>query len=282
MNECISELTLSLFLSSILLSDLLEVVSKSYVDYSAVSIPHWCNTTSTLHGNHTLSLDANFLLLNLPLTSQIHFNSLNYKSAVVDFHLRLLANNYRVIVPKKYSYVKKEVKPEKPVSPAELPPDIVSQPDCLVLSLHHDSSSLLDYSGPLLLETFLLYKSSSLFPSTQAPVLMIDNYINLGPQVYIALLSVEQLKNVQNVLFGGLVLYLCEGRLNSQMLHQLQFIPGACLLLITRDCKGLVKEVSRLDLEEKWQFKLRDEFQTACHDHMNPLFFLTGKYNSTM
>ena len=76
------------------------------------------------------------------------------------------------------------------------------------------------------------------------------------------------------------MLYLCEGMVSSKMLQGLKFVHGACLLLITRDCKALVREVSRLDIEEYWHFKLRDEFQTACGDSDQPLFFLTGKYVS--
>lgn len=77
--------------------------------------------------------------------------------------------------------------------------------------------------------------------------------------------------------FGGLLLYLCES-VSTEHLKWLNFVPGASLCLVTRDCKTLVREVARLDLEERWKFRLRDEYQTACGDNMTPLFFLIGKF----
>ena len=197
---------------------------------------------------------------------------MNYKSALTDFHFHLLFRAHHVAIATKYCYIRKESK-ENTNREQDLPAALENQPDRLVTSLHHDSSSLFDISGSLLLETFLLHKSSSFFPSSM------EHYINLGSNITTVLIPVEQLQECMTHSFSGLVLYLCEGRVSAEMLQQLEFISGACLLLVTSDCKGLVKEVSRLDLEEKWQFKLRDEFQTACHDKHHPLFFLTGKFN---
>lgn len=259
---------------SIPLCELLPLLCNQYPNHAAIGLPHWCNAETT---KVNLSLDANFLIINLQLTNNIHFNPLNYKSAVNDFHFRLLSHGYSVAIPDKYFYVRKKCKEREGF---ELPSSLQTQPDRLVISLHHDSSSLFDVPGPLLLETFLLHKSVGFFPvSANYPVLMIDNYINLGPNIKVVLLPVERLSECQSISFAGLVLYLCEGRISAEMLQQLEFVSGACLLLVTSDCKGLVKEVSRLDLEEKWQFRLRDEFQTACHDNYHPLFFLTGKFN---
>ena len=282
---CVLHLPFIPFFLSIDISCLLDTLVN--IDKDLFSLRPW--STDSLHlSSHPLhyALNANFLLMNLSKLHDFNFNPLNFKSADVDYHLRLLANQYTVCVPSEYSFVKKLIKSEKPVSLADLSPQLVSNPDRLVTSLHHDASSLLSYPGPLLLETFLLHKSHSLFPTAHTPnhpVLMIDNYINLGPKVHITLLPCKQLEELINkdVLFGGLVLYLCEGLVSSHMLQKMKFISGACLLLITRDCKALVKEVSRLDIEEYWHFKLRDEFQTACSDQYQPLFFLTGKYVSS-
>ena len=84
--------------------------------------------------------------------------------------------------------------------------------------------------------------------------------------------------DLSGVRFGGLLLYLCEEKLSSEHLRKLNFVTGASLCLVTRDCKSLVKEVARLDLEERWKFRLRDEYQTACADDMTPLFFLIGRF----
>lgn len=256
---------------------------QQYSDHSAISLSHWCSPCRVLPLHHTYLLDLSFLFLNLSHTSSIQFNPRSYKSADVDFHLRLLSSSHKVLVSDQYVYVQKLITPDNPVDSLDMPSKIMLQPDRCVISLHHDSSSHLNNSGSQLLEAFMLQKSHVHFPLAHNPrnsVLMVDNYINLGLNLHVTLLQAEQLSEAVNVVFGGLVLYLCEGRITSHQLQQLNFISGACLLLITRDCKGLVKEVSRLDLEEKWQFKLRDEFQTACADQSKPLFFLTGKYAS--
>ena len=264
-------------------SECMKKLMQQFPDHSVISLAHWCSPCRVLPHHHTYLLDLNFLLLDLSQISSIHFNPLSYKSADVDFHLRLLSNGHKILVSDRYVYVQKLITPGNPVDKLDLPSKVMMQPDRLVISLHHDSSSHLNYSGSQLLEAFMLQKSHIHFPSAHNPrnsVLMVDNYINLGPNLHVTLLQAEQLSEAVDVMFGGLVLYLCEGRITSQQLQRLNFISGACLLLITRDCKGLVKEVSRLDLEEKWHFKLRDEFQTACADQHKPLFFLTGKYAS--
>lgn len=258
------------------------------MNVAAISIPHWqeshppSSTTSAL----PLCLDHNFLMLNLSKTSSVHYNALSFTSADIDFHLRLIADGHVPHVSHRYAYLERLLDHSVCFAiPHSLPsPSQLSNSGKLVVSLHHDSSSLLQQPGSLLLETFLLRKGSDLFPSALSsthPVLMVDNYVNLGASVHALVVSAAQLSpDLERLVFGGLVLYLCEGRVNSQQLQQLRFRPGACLLLVTRDCRGLVKEVSRLDLEENWQFKLRDEFQTMCTDNHKPLFFLTGKFSS--
>ena len=266
------------FSFSVSLSTVIEQLIKKDADVS--SLKHWCSRSDP--PGQTYALDSNFLLLNLSKLADYNFNPLNFKSADIDYHLRLLSNGHSVYVPSQLSYIRKLVKADRLTSLSDLTPHLLSHPDRLVTSLHHDTSSLLSYPGPLLLETFLLHKSHTLFPFAHTPhhpVLMIDNYINLGPKVHVSLVPSNQLPNVaEQAVFGGLILYLCEGVVSSQMLQRMRFVSEACLLLVTRDCKGLVREVSRLDLEEIWNFKLRDEFQTSCSDQNHPLFFLTGKY----
>ncbi len=283
--EAVYNVMFFLVYCSIDLSTLLDALVTT--DKDLFSIRPWYTDTprGSSHHSHYV-IDNNFLLLNLSKLHNFNFNPLNFKSADIDYHLRLLANQFTVCVPDEYSFVKKLIKPEKPVSLVDLSPQLLSNPDRLVTSLHHDTSCLLPSPGPLLLETFVLHKSHALFPSAHTPkhpVLLIDNYINLGPKVHITLVPCNQLEELidKEVMFGGLVLYLCEGLVSSHMLQKMKFVSGACLLLITRDCKALVREVSRLDIEEYWHFKLRDEFQTACSDQYQPLFFLTGKYVSS-
>ena len=267
---------------------MLHNLEMEHVNVAAISVPHWEENLapSLATGALPLSLDHNFLMLNLSRTSSVHYNALCFTSADIDFHLRLLADGHIPHVSHRYSYLERLLDLSECLTvPPNLPsPSQFSQSGKLVVSLHHDSSSLLQQPGSLLLETFLLHKGADLFPSALCaihPVLMVDNYVNLGAGVHALVVSAAQLSpELEKLVFGGLVLYLCEGRINSHQIQQLRFRPGACLLLVTRDCRGLVKEVSRLDLEENWQFKLRDEFQTMCTDNHKPLFFLTGKFSS--
>lgn len=53
---------------------------------------------------------------------------------------------------------------------------------------------------------------------------------------------------------------------------------GATLCVICQDRNSLRQTVVRLELEDEWQFRLRDEFQTANAQEDRPLFFLTGRH----
>lgn len=53
---------------------------------------------------------------------------------------------------------------------------------------------------------------------------------------------------------------------------------GATLYVICQDRNSLRQTVVRLELEDEWQFRLRDEFQTANAKEDKPLFFLTGRH----
>lgn len=55
-------------------------------------------------------------------------------------------------------------------------------------------------------------------------------------------------------------------------------LTGATLCVICQDRNSLRQTVVRLELEDEWQFRLRDEFQTANAKEDRPLFFLTGRH----
>ena len=240
-------------------------------------------------------LSHDFIVLNLQKVASVSYNEYTYNSAEVGFNLLLKASDMKTKLRKDVSFMRKHLPSGGNLFPLHLQisglcPDI----DKVVISLHHDSSSHLPYPGPYLMEHYLLHKSHSLFPyahNPQYPVLIVENYINLGPQTNVTFIKLDAIDsnnfdstatdnsktdNSKMVQFSGLMVYLCEGKLNSKQLNRMNFLPGACLCLVTRDCKSLVREVARLDLEERWKFRLRDEYQTACADNMKPLFFLTG------
>lgn len=262
--------------------------------------------------NYDLSHD--FILLNLAKLADTQYNHFSFNSAEVDFNLQLKACQCRTRLRTELAFVKKHL--PSGGNPYPLHSDVsglCSDVDKLVISLHHDLSSHLPHPGPYLMEHYLLYKSQVLFPyahSPHFPVLAIDNYISLGPHTHVSFIKSEILMKTGNVIeqnggsevspanrfavggqntplpvedlsqikFGGLLLYLCEEKLSNDHLKKLSFVSGASLCLVTRDCKSLVREVARLDLEEKWKFRLRDEYQTACADDMTPLFFLIGRF----
>lgn len=53
---------------------------------------------------------------------------------------------------------------------------------------------------------------------------------------------------------------------------------GATLCVISQDRSSLRQTIVRLELEDEWQFRLRDEFQTANCSEDRPLYFLTGRH----
>lgn len=53
---------------------------------------------------------------------------------------------------------------------------------------------------------------------------------------------------------------------------------GATLCVICQDRSSLRQTIVRLELEDEWQFRLRDEFQTANSSDDKPLYFLTGRH----
>lgn len=59
----------------------------------------------------------------------------------------------------------------------------------------------------------------------------------------------------------------------------INFLPqGATLCVICQDRSSLRQTIVRLELEDEWQFRLRDEFQTANSSDDKPLYFLTGRH----
>ncbi|XP_063673992.1 GREB1-like protein isoform X2 [Bolinopsis microptera] len=131
-----------------------------------------------------------------------------------------------------------------------------------------------------LLECFLFQGAAEiLFKTTDPglPILQIDCYFSLGSKVStVSTLSQNIPKLESETKFGGLLLYFSAQRLNPQQLKGLNFVKGAKLCVIARDREELREEILRLDLEENWRFRFRDEFKTSSKD--KPIYFLTGTH----
>ncbi|ELK29169.1 Protein GREB1 [Myotis davidii] len=137
----------------------------------------------------------------------------------------------------------------------------------------------------LLLERFLQHHSHRFFPLSLRnhghPVLLVDCYLNLGSQISVCYVSSRPHSlnvSCSDSTFSGLLLYLCDSFVGASFLKKFHFLKGATLCVICQDRNSLRQTVVRLELEDEWQFRLRDEFQTANAKEDRPLFFLTGRH----
>ncbi|KAK3709417.1 hypothetical protein QZH41_007131 [Actinostola sp. cb2023] len=119
------------------------------------------------------------------------------------------------------------------------------------------------------------------------PIVIIDNYVNLGPRLtveYVSTVSMKERKlrtkgsEKNKSSYGGLLLYFSGQAVTKELLQQFQFVDDAQLCLVCQDRNTLRQEVVRLDLEENWRFRLRDELQTANDPDDPSLFLLTGTH----
>uniref|UniRef100_A0A8C7UDN5 GREB1-like protein n=1 Tax=Oncorhynchus mykiss TaxID=8022 RepID=A0A8C7UDN5_ONCMY len=210
-----------------------------------------------------------------------------YSCEEVDFNLRANSSGLLLCRFNHFSLMKKHipfgghkdflVKP-KLTNPAPISPyQYVCAPD--------SDHTLLAAPAQFLLEKFLQSCSHILFPkavqNNSNPVLSIDSYLNIGPEVSVCYVSSRpHSSNLdhQGLVFSGLLLYLCDSFVVSGLLKKFHFLKGATLCVICRDRNSLRQTIMRLELEDKWQFRLRDEFQTANCSEDRPLYFLTGRH----
>lgn len=159
-----------------------------------------------------------------------------------------------------------------------------------------DSEDTHHFSAPAqyLLEKYLVEAAArKLFQTAadnpQHPILAIDNYVNLGPRFTVEYVSTFHLQRHRKhggkgfekskTKYGGLLLFFSDEAVNKELLQGFDFIDDAQLCLVCQDRNTLRQEVVRLDLEEHWRFRLRDELQTANDPDESSLFILTGKHD---
>ncbi|XP_064790194.1 GREB1-like protein [Oncorhynchus masou masou] len=231
-----------------------------------------------------------FVMLNVDLTQNVQYDLNRYSCEEVDFNLRANSSGLLLCRFNHFSLMKKHipfgghkdflVKPKLTVmeNPAPISPyQYVCAPD--------SDHTLLAAPAQFLLEKFLQSCSHRLFPkavqNNSNPVLSIDSFLNIGPEVSVCYVSSRpHSSNLdhQGLVFSGLLLYLCDSFVVSGLLKKFHFLKGATLCVICRDRNSLRQTIMRLDLEDKWQFRLRDEFQTANCSEDRPLYFLTGRH----
>uniref|UniRef100_A0A3B4YBR3 GREB1 like retinoic acid receptor coactivator n=1 Tax=Seriola lalandi dorsalis TaxID=1841481 RepID=A0A3B4YBR3_SERLL len=232
-----------------------------------------------------------FVMLNVDLTQNVQYDLNRYSCEEVDFNLRVNSSGLLLCRFNYFSLMKKhiptggskdfQVKPKlmvensAPISPSQY----VCAPD--------SEQTLLDAPAQFLLERFLQSCSHRLFPKAvqnrNNPVLSIDSYLNISPEVRISVCYINSRPhstnlNHQGLVFSGLLLYLCDSFVVSGLLKKFRFLKGATLCVICQDRSSLRQTIVRLELEDEWQFRLRDEFQTANCTEDRPLYFLTGRH----
>ncbi|XP_072491340.1 protein GREB1 isoform X2 [Notamacropus eugenii] len=229
-----------------------------------------------------------FIILNVDLTQNVQYNQNRFTCDDVDFNLRAHSAGLLLCRFNRFSVMKKQIavgghrsfhiKSKVSDNPVSIAP---SQYICAPDSKH----TFLAAPAQLLLEKFLQYHSHRFFPLSLKnyghPVLSVDCYLNLGPQVAVCYVSSRpHSSNIScsDLLFSGLLLYLCDSFVVASFLKKFHFLKGATLCVICQDRNSLRQTVVRLELEDEWQFRLRDEFQTANAKEDRPLFFLTGRH----
>ncbi|XP_033645138.1 GREB1-like protein isoform X1 [Asterias rubens] len=239
----------------------------------------------------------NMVFVNLEETQNVQYDHHRFFSEDIDFNLRahtsslVLCQLNRFSVMKKFISIGGETVNVTPCS--KLPSSGASghSKDKILFRNYvstPDSEELVPLIAPpqYLLECFLESKSGErLFPLAvaypESPVLLVDCYLNLGSQIAVHFVSSRPHSintTTDSLMFSGLLLYMCDAFVESNFLKQFKFVTGARLCLISPDRSTLRRQVVRLDLEDRWRFRLRDEFQTANRTEDRPLFLLTGTY----
>ncbi|XP_041102098.1 GREB1-like protein [Polyodon spathula] len=231
-----------------------------------------------------------FVLLNIDLTQNVQYDLKRYFCEEIDFNLRANSSGLLICRFNNFSLMKKHI-------PCGGHKDFVIKPKILVsdnltsispsqyVCAPDSEHMLLAVPAQFLLEKFLQHSSYKLFPKAifneKSPVLAIDCYLNVSSEVSICYMSSRPHSvnlSHEGLVFSGLLLYLCDSFVVADLLKKFKFLKGATLCVICQDRSSLRQTIVRLELEDEWQFRLRDEFQTANSSDDRPLYFLTGRH----
>ncbi|XP_008825186.1 GREB1-like protein isoform X2 [Nannospalax galili] len=262
------------------------------VHYAILGIQKWSSklTSQSLKAPFSRCHVHDFILLNTDLTQNVQYDFNRYFCEDVDFNLRTNSSGLLICRFNNFSLMKKHVQVGGQRDFIIKPKIMVSESLAPILPLHYvcapDSEhTLLAAPAQFLLEKFLQHASYKLFPKAihnfKSPVLAIDCYLNIGQEVAICYVSSRPHSsnvNCEGVFFSGLLLYLCDSFVGADLLKKFKFLKGATLCVICQDRSSLRQTIVRLELEDEWQFRLRDEFQTANSSDDKPLYFLTGRH----
>ncbi|XP_073647686.1 protein GREB1 isoform X5 [Tursiops truncatus] len=264
--------------------------SPNITHYALIGMRKWSSKTGSREVREPFSRCHvhDFIILNVDLTQNVQYNQNRFMCDDVDFNLRVHSAGLLLCRFNRFSVMKKQIAvgghrsfhitskvSDSPM--AIVPAQYICAPD----SKH----TFLAAPAQLLLEKFLQHHSHRFFPLSLKnhghPVLSVDCYLNLGSQISVCYVSSRPHSlniTCSDFLFSGLLLYLCDSFVGAAFLKKFHFLKGATLCVICQDRNSLRQTVVRLELEDEWQFRLRDEFQTANAKEDRPLFFLTGRH----
>nr|XP_033789817.1 LOW QUALITY PROTEIN: GREB1-like protein [Geotrypetes seraphini] len=261
------------------------------VHYAILGIQKW---NSMLNAKRPMSPFSrchmhDITILNIDLTQNVQYDLNRYFCEDVDFNLRTNSSGLLICRFNNFSLMKKciqggqkdfVIKPKIMVSES-----LVPIPPAQFVCAPDSEHMLLAAPAQYLLEKFLQHATYKLFPKAihnfRNPVLAVDCFLNIGPEVAICCVSSRPHSvnvSCEGVTFSGLLLYLCDSFVGADLLKKFKFLKGATLCVICQDRSSLRQTIVRLELEDEWQFRLRDEFQTANSSDDKPLYFLTGRH----
>ncbi|XP_005995991.1 protein GREB1 [Latimeria chalumnae] len=264
--------------------------TPNVIHYALLGMRKWSNKESSKRIQEPFSRCHlhDFILLNVDLTQNVQYKQNRFTCDDVDFNLRAHSAGLLICRFNCFSVMKKQIaigghrtfhiKSKVPdVSTSVSPSQYICAPD----SKH----TFLAAPAQLLLEKHLQYTSHCFFPLSlknyNHPVLCVDCYLNLGAEISVCYVSSRPHSlniNCSGLEFSGLLLYLCDSFVTASFLKNFHFMKDATLCVICQDRSSLRQTVVRLELEDEWQFRLRDEFQTANSKEDRPLFLLTGRH----
>ncbi|XP_035556647.1 protein GREB1 isoform X4 [Canis lupus dingo] len=264
--------------------------SPNITHYALIGMRKWSSKTGSSEVREPFSRCHvhDFLILNVDLTQNVQYNQNRFMCDDVDFNLRVHSAGLLLCRFNRFSVMKKQIavgghrsfhitSKVSDNAAAVVPAQYICAPD----SKH----TFLAAPAQLLLEKFFQHHSHRFFPLSlknhSHPVLSVDCYLNLGSQISVCYVSSRPHSlniSCSDFMFSGLLLYLCDSFVGASFLKKFHFLKGATLCVICQDRNSLRQTVVRLELEDEWQFRLRDEFQTANAKEDRPLFFLTGRH----
>ena len=259
-------------------------LSPNITSFALVGFNQWGtgNVSQYKLNSYSLCQVHASMFLNIDVTRHVSYNRRLFSWEQVDFNLRLCRHGGLVLRFNHINVLQKHI----PVGGGRyfnITPnidDIISLPD-------RDPDHVVPAPAHYLLEEYLRLKAAEkIFPAASGnpsnPVLLLDCFVNLGPNIHVQYHSTSLVDREETgeTLYGGILLYLCGGcNVTTEVLREFRFCTGAKICVISSDRSSLRDQVVKLDLEELWRFRLRDEFKTASSLGDEAYYFLTGTYD---